>query len=118
MLDRNAGADRRRASGGRRDRTALCRGAGRPGRSRADERRRGAPLCRNELSLDRSRLCLLARPQAGAAHRLSDRDAAGRRTLLLDRKSVVEGKSVSVRVDLGSRRISKKTKTTPKKTMT
>src|SRR3546814_11519126 len=96
-----------------------------PGRSRADERRRGAPLCRNELSLDRSRLCLLARPQAGAAHRLPDRRAAGRRTLLLqrrppshlapdavarsrrlpagegDRTSRGEGKGGYVRVDLG-----------------
>src|SRR3546814_17878849 len=35
----------------------------------------------------------------------------GKFDLLLDRKSVVEGKSVSVRVDIGGRRIFKKKKT-------
>src|SRR3546814_12929278 len=38
-----------------------------------------------------------------------------RRTAKTDRKSGVEGKSVSVRVDIGGRRVSKKKKTTIKK---
>src|SRR3546814_7622583 len=37
--------------------------------SRTDGRPGRQPLCRNQLSLDRSRLCLLARPQAGVARR-------------------------------------------------
>src|SRR3546814_20720273 len=44
----------------------------------------------------------------GRDRAFSDDDGQGR---ALDRKSVVEGKSVSVRVDLGGRRIIKKKKT-------
>src|SRR3546814_18042347 len=45
------------------------------------------------------------RPGAGSQPRRQPARAAGRRE---DRKSVAEGKSVSVRVDLGGRRIIKK----------
>src|SRR3546814_4311816 len=47
------------------------------------------------------------RPSAGAAQ---DQVRSARRGPEADRKSVVEGKSVSVRVDLGGRRIIKKKK--------
>src|SRR3546814_13114131 len=46
--------------------------------------------------------------------RLADADGADRLALDQDRKSVVEGKRVSVRVDLGGRRIIKKKKTIQK----
>src|SRR3546814_17435327 len=60
--------------------------------------RRGAPRARRDR-----------RPCAG---QLSRADGPQPRRLVQDRKSVVEGKSVSVRVDLGGRRIiKKKTKT-------
>src|SRR3546814_20968404 len=46
-------------------------------------------------------------------HRRSDRVAGGRSVrLAVDRKSVVSGKSVAVRVDLGGRRIIKKKRRT------
>src|SRR3546814_15123719 len=47
-----------------------------------------------------------AQARGGALARRADRRTAGRAGA--DRKSVVEGKSVSVRVDLGGRRIIKK----------
>src|SRR3546814_19306872 len=52
----------------------------------------------------------VAYPLCGAAHeaRYRGRRVVERRTEWKDRKSVVEGKSVSVRVDLGGRRIIKK----------
>src|SRR3546814_17230184 len=50
------------------------------------------------------------RAEGTVEHRLHRRGAGG-----LARKSVVEGKGVSVRVDIGGRRISKKKKTKKKK---
>src|SRR3546814_17572849 len=47
------------------------------------------------------------RPGGGLGHRFGGRGLGGGFGCLGDRKSVVEGKSVSVRVDLGGRRIIK-----------
>src|SRR3546814_19444509 len=59
--------------------------------------------------LDRARRGDLAHMAARQGHARRDARAA-RRRLGRDRKSVVEGKSVSVRVDLGGRRSIKKKK--------
>src|SRR3546814_15672398 len=78
---------------------------------------RGQPSCRPAGPGSRTprnpepRECLrevLDRQRRGAAHRAAYRE--GRRQYYKDRKSVVEGRSVSVRVDLGGRRIIKKKK--------
>src|SRR3546814_15173841 len=53
----------------------------------------------------------LANEESGVLNRFStDRYCAIRESRFQDRKSVVQGKSVSVRVDLGGRRIIKKKK--------
>src|SRR3546814_21009555 len=90
-----------------------------------------ADVCSSDLGVHVWRLHP-ARPPEGQGHHRAGRLRGGRRALgrqderrgaarggmrglslgrLLDRKSVVSGKSVSVRVDLGGRRIIKKNKT-------
>src|SRR3546814_18826871 len=65
-------------------------------------------LCRAEPRVQGYLCCDLPDLRAGADHRLP---GAGRAVRKLEaRKSVVSGKSVSVRVDLGGRRIIKKKK--------
>src|SRR3546814_14206572 len=92
----------------------LIRAAPRRGPSPASGSRRGGGRVRGRFrtsgrdgtlagSRRLSRLVALRVPAAAAS-----RQGAARRSG--DRKSVVEGKSVSVRVDLGGRRIMKKTK--------
>src|SRR3546814_14614462 len=63
---------------------------------------------------DRRQMAEAQRPHQQAGDDLVA-DAEQRRALEQDRKSVVSGKSVSVRVDLGGRRIIKKKKTVNKR---
>src|SRR3546814_14268895 len=78
---------------------------------RVDEAQRNEqPDQRGQHVDDRHGVDRLARPDPRREHGVVERDdegLAGR-----DRKSVVSGKRVSVRVDLGGRRIIKKKKTT------
>src|SRR3546814_19310551 len=71
------------------------------------------PICRRREPSSAESSLLAARVE-GVAHRLADEDQQGQHDRdgeePGDRQSVVSGKSVSVRVDLGGRRIIKKKK--------
>src|SRR3546814_20213196 len=83
------------------------RGRCRPAACKAHGKDHLSAVARSSARRDGICRCLAWPACAGAA-------PGGRAPSVSDRKSVVSGKSVSVRVDLGGRRIHKKTKKAPK----
>src|SRR3546814_20276408 len=75
--------------------------------ARADRRARGRPLRSRDLSMVKLNK-IYTRTGDGGTTGLVDGSRIAKSAPLIDRKSVVLGKSVSVRVDLGGRRRIKK----------